>query len=51
MRELTELELNAVTGAGIAYDAGVWLGERTAGVWNSTRAYVYNEPFRRLYRV
>lgn len=49
MRELTEEEIREVSGAGLSYDFGRWVGDTLGGLKNRLSERVHNEPFQRVY--
>lgn len=49
MREINAVEIQVIEGAGIAADAGRWIGEKLGELQNTVKEYIYNEPFRQQY--
>lgn len=49
MRDISENEILLVDGAGIAADAGKWVGEKIGEAQNKIKEFIYNEPFRQQY--
>lgn len=49
LRELTAEEIREISGAGLFYDLGHWVGDTLGGLKNRLSEQVHNEPFQRVY--